>query len=48
MLGRLAAHALKIPAIVHTVHGAPFHPYQGRGRRGCFGSAKNMPYCCIV
>ena len=20
-----------MPAIVHTVHGAPFHPYQGRG-----------------
>ncbi len=36
MLGRLAAHALKIPAIVHTVHGAPFHPYQGRGARELF------------
>jgi glycosyltransferase involved in cell wall biosynthesis len=30
-LGRLAAHALRVPAVVHTVHGAPFHPYQGRG-----------------
>jgi glycosyltransferase involved in cell wall biosynthesis len=28
MLGRAAAWRLRIPAIVHTVHGAPFHPYQ--------------------
>lgn len=35
-LGRLAAHNLRIPAIVHTVHGAPFHPYQGRGARAVF------------
>jgi len=28
ILGRAAAHALKTPAIVHGVHGAPFYPYQ--------------------
>ncbi|HIN53214.1 MAG TPA: glycosyltransferase family 1 protein, partial [Planctomycetes bacterium] len=28
LLGRWAAHRLKIKGIVHTVHGAPFHAYQ--------------------
>jgi len=33
LLGRKAAWSLKVPAIVHTVHGAPFHAYQGRAGR---------------
>jgi glycosyltransferase involved in cell wall biosynthesis len=36
VLGRLAAHALRVPAIVHTVHGAPFHPYQHAAPRTLF------------
>lgn len=28
ILGRQAAHSLNVPAIIHTVHGAPFHNYQ--------------------
>ncbi|MBI1371314.1 MAG: glycosyltransferase [Phycisphaera sp.] len=29
VLGRAAAWAEKVPAVVHTVHGLAFHPYQG-------------------
>lgn len=36
MLGRLAAWNLKVPAVVHTVHGAPFHPYQSWAARKFF------------
>jgi glycosyltransferase involved in cell wall biosynthesis len=35
MLGRLAAWSLQVPVVVHTVHGAPFHPYQHAAAR-CF------------
>ncbi len=27
-LGRTAAWKLKVPLVIHSVHGAPFHPYQ--------------------
>jgi len=36
VLGRSAAWALAVPAIVHTVHGAPFHPYQPGWVRALF------------
>jgi glycosyltransferase involved in cell wall biosynthesis len=35
-LGRLVASSLRIPAIVHTVHGAPFHDYQPAAARALF------------
>lgn len=35
-LGRQAAWSLGVPAIVHTVHGAPFHPYQSWPARKVF------------
>jgi glycosyltransferase involved in cell wall biosynthesis len=40
MLGRPAAWSLGVPAVIHTVHGAPFHPYQGRGARLFFESCE--------
>jgi len=36
MLGRAAAWSLGVPAVLHTVHGAPFHPYQGRAAQWFF------------
>jgi glycosyltransferase involved in cell wall biosynthesis len=33
ILGRAAAHSEQVPAIVHTIHGLPFHPYQSRFKR---------------
>ncbi len=36
MLGRLAAWSLHVPVVVHTVHGAPFHPYQNAAARSFF------------
>lgn len=36
MLGRTAAWNLRVPAVIHTVHGAPFHPYQSWAARKFF------------
>ncbi len=30
ILGRFAAWVARVPLIVHTIHGLPFHPYQNR------------------
>jgi glycosyltransferase involved in cell wall biosynthesis len=36
ILGREAAWRLRVPAIVHTVHGAPFYPYQPAAERAFY------------
>ena len=36
MLGRMAAWKRRVPAVIHTVHGAPFHPYQSALARRFF------------
>jgi len=36
MLGRAAAWDCRVPCVIHTVHGAPFHPYQKWASRWLF------------
>ncbi len=36
ILGRAAAAKLRVPVVIHTVHGAPFHPYQNAIAREMF------------
>lgn len=36
LLGRRAAWKLNVPTVVHTIHGAPFHPYQSSLAREFF------------
>lgn len=40
ILGRAAAWKLRVPCVVHTVHGAPFHPYQSWPARKFFQSCE--------
>lgn len=40
LLGRAAARAIRAPFVVHTVHGAPFHPYQNAAARKFFQSCE--------
>ena len=36
VLGRLAAHHAKVPRVVHTYHGFPFHEFQSGVRRAAY------------
>lgn len=40
VLGRAAAHACGTPAVVHTIHGLPFHPLERRWRRRVYVAAE--------
>lgn len=42
ILGRFAAWRLHVPAVVHTVHGLPFHRFQSRAVHRAFVLAERM------
>ena len=42
MLGRRAAWVSRVPAVLHTVHGAPFHPYQSALARQLFRGCEKV------
>jgi glycosyltransferase involved in cell wall biosynthesis len=35
-IGRIAARRVGVPAVVHTLHGFPFHPFQSRVKRSAY------------
>lgn len=42
VLGRMAAWAERVPAVVHTIHGLPFHPYQGKAAHFLYVQAERF------
>lgn len=40
ILGRAAAWAADVPAVIHTIHGLPFHPYQSRLKNAAYIAAE--------
>jgi len=42
ILGRYAAHAERVPVVVHTIHGLPFHPYETWWRNALYVRAERL------
>jgi len=46
ILGRLAARAARVPVVVHTIHGLPFHPYERRAVNAMYVLAERAAARC--
>lgn len=42
ILGRLAARIARVPVIVHTIHGLPFHPYESRVKNAVYIASERI------
>jgi len=42
ILGRYAAHAERVPVVLHTIHGLPFHPYETWWRNALYVRLERM------
>ena len=42
ILGRLAAWKMRVPCVVHTIHGLAFHPYQSKWRNAIYIAAERF------
>ena len=42
ILGRYAAHAERVPIVLHTIHGLPFHPYETWWRNALYKRLERM------
>jgi len=46
ILGRVAARVAGVPTVFHTIHGLPFHPYQGRLSNALFITLERLAAKC--
>ncbi len=46
IIGRIAARAARVPVIIHTIHGLPFHPYQAGWRNKLYIELEKIGALC--
>ncbi|UCD74682.1 MAG: glycosyltransferase family 4 protein [Phycisphaerales bacterium] len=42
IIGRLAAWKLRVPCVIHTIHGLAFHPYQAKWKNAIYIASERM------